>query len=66
MFNMGMSCPKTQMINQSKYAWNDYDKKEMRYAEKRCKQIYKDAPCLKRFYKLDVNDYFALCGKSKK
>lgn len=45
--------------------WNDFDQKALDRAGKRCEQIYKDAPCLKKFYKVEEGRYKALCGKSQ-
>lgn len=57
------ACPQTRMINRSKLPWVEYDRKEMKYAKKRCGEIYPGNGCLKSFYKLGFQDYFALCGK---
>jgi hypothetical protein len=61
-FLLSAACPPTKMINQSKLAWVDYDREEMKYCQKRCPVEYKSAVCLKKFYKLGYQDYFCLCG----
>lgn len=58
-----VACPQTKMINRSKLPWVEYDRKEMKYAKKRCGEIYSDSPCLKEFYKLGFQDYYASCGE---
>lgn len=62
---LALSCPAPVLQNVSGYPWNSYDKKEQRYAEKRCKQIYDDAPCLKLWRKFGKQDYSAICGAEK-
>lgn len=60
-----LSCPITQMVNLSKFPWNDYDKEMVSYATKRCSQLYKRSPCLKIFTKKDEQDYTVICGAKK-
>lgn len=62
-FLLSTACPETKMINQSKLPWIEYDRKEMRYCEKRCSYEYPGYECLKEFRKLGFQDYFCLCGK---
>ncbi len=62
-FLLSTSCPATVMINQSKLPWVEWDYKELKYCQKRCPYEYKDAPCLKKFFKLGFQDYFCLCGE---
>lgn len=63
---MTLSCPTPVMQNVSKYPWNDYDRQEMRYAEKRCQEIYgKDGECLTLFRKFGKRDYTVLCGAKR-
>ena len=63
LFLLAAACPQTKMVNRSKLPWNDRDRWEMTYAQKRCGEIYEDAPCLKTFYKLGFQDYYVSCGK---
>jgi hypothetical protein len=61
-FLLAASCPQTKMVNQSKLPWTKWDRKEMAYCQKRCPYEYRDAPCLKEFFKLGFQDYFCECG----
>lgn len=61
-FLLSTVCPETKMVNQSRLPWVEYDRKEMRYCQKRCPYEYKDAACLKSFYKLGFQDYYCECG----
>jgi hypothetical protein len=61
-FILATACPETKMINKSKLPWVEWDYKEMHYAQKRCREIYSDSPCLIRFFKLGFQDYYASCG----
>ena len=56
------SCPKTQIENRTD-EWNDYDQQTYERALKRCGEIYKDSPCLKKFIKKDQMTYNAICGR---
>lgn len=60
-----LSCPAPVMQNVSGYPWNDYDREELRYCERRCKEIYSDAPCVKLFRKFGKKDYSVICGGKK-
>ena len=62
---LSLSCPTPLMQNASRFPWNDYDRKELRYAEKRCGEIYEDAPCVKLFRKFNDQQYTVICGKAK-
>jgi len=53
------------MQNVTKFPWNDFDRSELKYAEKRCGEIYPDAPCLKLWRKWGKRDYSAVCGEGK-
>jgi hypothetical protein len=54
-------CQQVAIQNQTK-RWDSHDEKALIRASERCGEIYPDAPCLKKFYKLDENRYSALCG----
>lgn len=62
---LALSCPATKVVNTSKFAWNDFDQSEMKYAQKRCGEIYNDAPCVKRFTKYNLNQYSVVCGEKR-
>lgn len=55
-------CISITVSNLSPEPWNDRDQEQMRFSEKRCAEIYSDAPCLKYFEKYDVLAYRATCG----
>ena len=57
-----LSCPQVKMVNVSGYPWNSYDRKELRYARKRCGEIYPDAKCVKLFRKFGKRDFTVICG----
>lgn len=57
-----MTCPTIQKINLTQLPWNTVDQEHLEYASKRCGQIYSDAPCLKKFYKVATRQYRAICG----
>jgi hypothetical protein len=50
------------MIQNQTPRWDPSDEKALIRANVRCGEIYPEAPCLKKFYKLDENRYSALCG----
>jgi hypothetical protein len=62
---LALSCSPPVMQNKTKYPWNDFDRKELKYAQKRCGEIYKDSPCVKLFKKYDKNQYSVICGDKK-
>lgn len=57
------SCPETIISNVSGYEWNEHDDKMFSYSEKRCVELYKNSPCMKKFEKYDERDYRAICGR---
>lgn len=57
-------CQAVVIIN-STSTWSKQDEEALKRAGKRCEQVYKDAPCLKKFYKIEENRYSALCGRSQ-
>jgi len=59
-----LSCPKTIVINKTD-TWTKRDQKTMQITAQRCKQIYKDSPCLSAFIKKKELTYYAVCGKKK-
>lgn len=62
---MKLACPKPEIINESKLPWNDFDRKEMVYCEKKCPYEYRGSECLKKFIKLGFQDYYCECGYIK-
>jgi hypothetical protein len=62
---IGLMCPHTAHVNKTDEPWNDYDKKIFLQVQKRCGQIYPDAPCVKLFRKFDTQSYTVLCGKGE-
>ncbi len=58
-------CIAVLIINLSLYPINDFDKKTIEVAKKRCEKIYPDAPCLKVFIKKDKMVYNAICGSKE-
>ncbi len=57
------ACPKVYEVNKSGFPWNEHDKETKNYCQKRCTELYEDAPCLKLFKKYDKMSYTCLCGK---
>lgn len=55
-------CPVTLVTNHTG-KWTNGDHRALNRARNRCVMVYPDAPCLKRFDKLDVMRYTALCGR---
>lgn len=56
-------CAAAIIVNNTN-SWTETDKKNLAYAKTRCEQIYKEAPCLKRFIKTEELVYRAICGKN--
>jgi hypothetical protein len=56
----------TVLINLSPEAWNQVDLRNKAVAEKRCPVKYADAPCLKKFIKVEPGMYRAICGEGVK
>lgn len=61
---MKFVCATIIMINLTNLAWTPRDYAARNRAAKRCSELYKDAPCLKKFYKYDFQSYSALCGSN--
>lgn len=60
-----MACV-TILINSSKLPWNDHDREILAGLKRRdrCAQVWKDAPCLKKFIKRSFQNYWVICGKN--
>jgi len=54
-------CPKVKIINKTD-SWTKTDGQNFRQAQRRCKQLFEDSPCLKIFEKYDFQAYRATCG----
>lgn len=54
-------CQTTVVVNRTS-RWGTDDERVLQRAQRRCKEIWSDAPCLKTFDKLDENRYTAKCG----
>ena len=59
-------CTPTTVTNETRYAWNDFDKTTLERAKVRCGEIWPDTPCLSKFIKRDKIDYHAVCSAKKK
>jgi hypothetical protein len=55
-------CGPINKVNKTAEAWNDYDAKIFKQVQKRCGELYPDAPCVKLFRKFDSQSYTVLCG----
>lgn len=62
---VALSCPNVKMLNRTEYAWNQHDRETLAFAQKRCAQLYPEAPCLKVFRKRGKQDYSVLCGRKR-
>jgi hypothetical protein len=60
---VAMSCPQVIMINRTNFEWNEHDRVTKATCSRRCPELYPEAPCLKRFIKLDKQDYYCGCGE---
>jgi hypothetical protein len=65
MLMAALSCG-TPTINNDTGTWDKYDQGTLERAEKRCGELYPDAPCLTQFFKSRDKDgginYSVLCG----
>lgn len=58
----GPTCPKVMIENRTNEPFNSVDQQNLSIATKRCKQLYKNSPCLVKFIKRATNAYGAVCG----
>ncbi len=58
----GPTCPKVVIENRTDEPFNSIDKWNLSIALKRCKQLYKNSPCLVKFIKKAPGAYGAVCG----
>lgn len=63
---IAFTCPVPKVVNTTKFPWNRHDEKTLSYANKRCGQVYKDAPCVTWFKKWGKQDYSVVCGGRQK
>lgn len=62
-FMLTATCPQPNLINTTKYPWNDFDKKTLKVASKRCGTKYERSPCVKVFMKRGERAYWVICGQ---
>ena len=58
------TCPVKEVVNMTE-TWNDTDTAALKRATIRCVQLYPRSPCLKKFVKVEFNNYHAICGKAE-
>jgi hypothetical protein len=63
---MKIICAATLMLNLTQFSWNKQDKQALTTAEKRCSELYKKSPCVKKFTKVEPGIYRIICGKALK
>jgi hypothetical protein len=56
-----LSCP-TPLIENQTDTWTKFDETTLESAEKRCGELYKDAPCVTLFRKKKDGAYNVICG----
>lgn len=61
-FMLSLACPPTMIINKTD-VWTNEDQKVLAGTKVRCGEIYKDAPCVKKFIKKEELLYNVVCGK---
>lgn len=61
----GLVCPVPFIMNETD-VWNKADSQTFLFTKKRCGMLYKDAPCLKLFWKYEHNSYRVICGEEMK
>lgn len=59
-----LACPTTKVYNYTG-EWTRFDAKTLRYAEKRCGELYIHSICLKEFTKKGKKEYTAVCGRKE-
>lgn len=57
-------CPETKTLNLTSEEWNAADTEALETAQRRCPEVFPEAPCLKLFIKKEVLVYRAICGKT--
>lgn len=57
-------CPVTVILNLT-LIWTKIDIEHLQTAKARCKTLYTDAPCLKKFTKVQELTYRAICANNQ-
>ena len=60
--SLNSGCFNPNIINTSQEPWNSHDQKVLKKATNRCGELYKDAPCIKMFWKTEPRVYRVMCG----
>ena len=63
---MILACIATIVINLSNEPFNDTDRQNQKIASERCAVHYPEAPCLKKFIKVEPLVYRAICVEDTK
>ncbi len=63
-FSLVAGCSPTKIVNDTK-VWSKIDKMNQERAQNRCIELYPSSPCLKVFWKTEINVYRAICGRKK-
>jgi hypothetical protein len=59
------SCPDTKVYLMTDEPWSKTDEFNLNKADKRCEELYKKSPCLKKFIRWEPLRYSAICGKKE-
>lgn len=59
-----LTCPEANIVNNTK-TWNKDDQQTLQKAQRRCGELYEDAPCLITFTKKDDLAYTVICGAKR-
>lgn len=59
---LSATCPATILIGFDQ-PLTEQELESLTHAQKRCKEIYKESPCLKSFEKRAEQTFWAICGK---
>ena len=62
LYTLLIICPKPEIINNTN-VWTKRDQITLDHAKLRCKELFNDAPCLKRFVKKEELVYNVICGE---
>lgn len=61
-FKLALVCAVTVIVNNTD-TWTARDQEVMKEAQKRCGELFPDAPCLKKIVKNAENSYRLHCGE---
>ncbi len=56
------ACVETSIETHTPESWSDRDQAAYDVANKRCRELYLNSPCLKRFIRMEQGRYRAVCG----